>query len=345
MIEIARKAKVSTGTVCKVLNGHSSVSSQLSSRVYKVAQELGYEHRKKRRGKSNAAINTGYMGLLCVGLPEETVKLPFMLTFASYLESQLSNQGMQMVWVQVPDPEVLPDNVNPARMDGGFVIGYPGAKMLPGLHRLRAVGVFGCPHAGLDWVTTNAAEHGRRAGEYLLERGHRRLAFLCTDKHHDVFAEYGRAFKNTVDAHGVEAMMLVSQKEYSFRYFMTQRDIREIVRELLQAGYFALSAEKRPTGMYIANDEIAMITYQVLAEHGVNPGTDIEIISNDNNEPFLAALEPRPATIEPNYMEITRRAVEKLLYRIQYPNAPIGAQLLVPPRLVSPNPAVDERTR
>jgi len=332
---VARKAGVSPASVSLALNGHPRVSPEMAEKVLTAARELGYS-KKGRRTKSAPGIHTGYIGLLCVGLPAWSWRLPFFVNFVHSLESQLASHGLQMVLNQVPDPQVLPKNICARRMDGAFLIGsLHGPGTLAGLEELPTVRVFGCPQPGVDWVTTNASEHGRLAGEYLLGRGHQRLAFLNPDRVHEVFPEYGRSFQQTVAAHGVEALMLVEQQVYSDRSLWTREHYKKVTEKLLQA-YFSLPAQERPTGMYVANDEVSLVAYQVLAENGVQPGVDLEIVSNDNEEPFLSLLTPRPATIEPDYEEIARLSLDRLLYRLQHPAAPIGLQLLVPPHLISP---------
>jgi len=336
MKDIATKAGVSETSVCLALNGHPRVSKAMSEKVLKVARDLGYEHRRRRCTRSSRGIGTGYVGLLYVGLPRELTNLPFFARFVTCLESHLTAEGLQLLLSQVPDPNVLPKNVRASRMDGAFLLGRdPDPAIMDALEELRTVGVFGRPYPGLDWVTTNATEHGRLAGEYLLQRGHRRLAFLNPDRAHDVFAEYGRSFQETVRSHDREALMLIAEKAYLDPAFWTRQNYRKIIEELLQQ-YFSTPAKERPTGMYVANDEIALVTYQALADHGIHAGSDIEIVSNDNDKSLLSVLTPRPATVEPHYDEIARRAVGKLLYRIEHPDAPLGAQLLIPPHLVGP---------
>jgi len=337
MKDIARKAGVSEASVCLALNGHPRVSQAMSQKVLKVAKDLGYKHQNRRRAKSSRGIRTGYIGLLYVGLPAELTRSPFFIRFVSSLESHLSGEGLQLLLAQVPDPNELPKNIRASRMDGAFLIGRdPDPAIMRDLEEIHTVGVFGRPRPDLDWVTTNASQHGRLAGEYLLGRGHRRLGFLNPDRAHNVFAEYGRAFQETLASHGVEASMLIAQEAHPDRAFWTRRHYREVIEGLLR-GYFLTPAQERPTGMYVANDEIALVTYQVLADHGVRGGMDIEIVSNDNDESLLSVLTPRPATIEPHYDEIAGRALGKLLYRIEHPDAPPGAQLLIPPKLIAPN--------
>jgi len=337
MKDVAKKAGVSETSVCLALNGHPRVSQTVSEKVLKAARDLGYKHPRKRRAKSAKGIRTGYIGLLFLGLPTELTHLPFFTRLVTSLESHLADEGLQLLLAQVPDPNNLPKNVRASRMDGAFILGTnPGTAIMEALKELRTVGLFGRPYPNLDWVTTNASEHGRLAGEYLLGRGHRRLAFLNPDRTHNVFAEYGRSFHETLTSHGLEASMLIAQEAYPDRSFWTKQHYRESVEELLQ-GVFSLPAEQRPTGMYVANDEITLVTYQVLAQHGIHAGIDIEIVSNDNDESALSTLTPRPTTIEPHYDEIARRAVNKVLYRMHHPDAPPGAHLFIPPRQVSPN--------
>jgi len=333
---IAQQAGVSIGTVSNVLNSPSSVSVATSAKVLDAMKTLGYKPKARRRPYKDPGIRTGLVGLLCIDMPVEVLQLPFFLKFVASLESQLASRGLQMILAQQPDPQVLPANICADRMDGAFLINYPAARIVPALQRLHTVGVFGLPQRGFDWVTTDASEHGRLAGEYLLGRGHRRLAFLNPQRAHDTFAEFGRSFQKSVASHGVDSLMLEAPEACCGTSLWTQQRYRQILEKLLQQGFFALPVQERPTGMYVANDQIALATYQVLAEHGLRGGIDVEIISNDNAEPFLAGLTPRPATIEPHYEEIACQALSRLLYRIQHPDAPAGAKLLIPPRLIDP---------
>lgn len=324
------------GTVSNVLNSRSGVAPETSRKVLRAIESLGYKAKAVPRRYPDAGIRTGAIGLLCVGVPMETMRLPFFVKLVSNLEQALGHRNLHMVLVQAVDREVLPERVCPGRMDGAFLLGHPADRMIPALQRLHTVGVFGRPRPGIDWVSTDATEHGRLAGEYLLGRGHRRVAFLNPQRSHSVFAEFGRSFQQTMGSHGVEASMLVPHKDGDEGLFWTYQRYRKMAEELLQ-GFFALPADERPTGLYVANDEITQVTYELLAEHGVRLGVDIEIISNDNAEPFLSVLKPRPATIEPDYEEVARRAVDKVLYRIQHPNGRAGVKLLVPPHLIGPD--------
>ena len=333
--DVAKKAGVSVGTVSNVCNGQQGVSAETADKVLRAVKTLGYEPRRGRRRGDQEGIRTGLLGLLYVGLPQELLQLPFYARFVSCLEPELARRDLHMILAHMPDRHALPPHLPIRNMDGAFLVGNPGHNIRRTFQRLHVIRVLGQPRDWSDWVGTDARKHGKMAAEYLLERGHRRLAFLNPDRAHTVSAELGRSFQETVGLHGMEASMLVAQRKYDQPYFWTTQRYRQMVEELLPA-YFALPAEERPTGMYVANDQTTMVTYQVLQEHGVKAGVDIEIISNDNDEPFLAGLTPRPATIEPDFAEIARRAVEKVLYRIKYPDAPVGAHTYICPHLVRP---------
>jgi DNA-binding LacI/PurR family transcriptional regulator len=76
-------------------------------------------------------------------------------------------------------------------------------------------------------------------------------------------------------------------------------------------------ARPRPTGLFIATDQATAAAYPLLARHGIQPDRDIKIISCDNEEARLSALFPRPVSIELGTEEIGRRAVRRLLMRIE----------------------------
>jgi DNA-binding LacI/PurR family transcriptional regulator len=80
-----------------------------------------------------------------------------------------------------------------------------------------------------------------------------------------------------------------------------------------------LSAPPRPTGLFILNDQSTSTLVPILYRHGTRLDREITIISCDNEESRLAALQPRPATIDIRSEEVGYRAMVRLVSRMRNP--------------------------
>jgi LacI family transcriptional regulator len=96
-----------------------------------------------------------------------------------------------------------------------------------------------------------------------------------------------------------------------------------------------LSLSPRPQGVFLPSDNVAKLVHDALVARGVQPGRDITLIGCNNEDGILASIDPRPATIALECVEVGRQAVQRLLWRIQNPYAP-PVLMEVAPRLVPP---------
>ena len=85
-------------------------------------------------------------------------------------------------------------------------------------------------------------------------------------------------------------------------------------------------------------DLFAAILYRLLNKRNVKPGYDVEVISADNEGPYLAGLYPRPATIDIGGKRIGQFAVDQLLLRIQRPEDTRGLRMIIEPIVIEGDP-------
>jgi DNA-binding LacI/PurR family transcriptional regulator len=78
-----------------------------------------------------------------------------------------------------------------------------------------------------------------------------------------------------------------------------------------------LKLKPRPTGIFVADDMQVAVIQPALQRAGVKiaPG-QVELISCNNERPYLAGLSPTPAEIDIRVEAIGARGVERLLWRI-----------------------------
>lgn len=339
--EIAKEAGVSTTTVHRVLRGKRDVSPKTIELVRSVMKDIGYPKEAKEQANGSDSISsyfkTGCVGLLLVEKPVELLKVPLFVKLLTEIEQALAEYNLLVTVMQIADPEKDYPMLSEERLDGLLIFGEPHSKLLrKKLESMHAVGLLSSEHfedSRFDWVSSDFKSRGRLAVRYLLERGHRKIAFLNPMPSHMGFEETGYHFRQGASKAGAQLTMLVSEKPYEGIYWTAQNGqayIEKLVDKLIQ-----IPAEDRPTGIHVVNDEICVSVYEEMKKRGIKVGKDVEIISCGNHEEFLSRMDPRPTTMDLNVGEIARRAVGKLIYRVKNPDALAGITVLVPPRVIT----------
>ena len=338
--EIAKEAGVSTTTVHRVLRGKRDVSPKTIELVRSVMKDIGYpEEAKEDAFNSNSALShfkTGCIGLLLVEKPVELLKVPLFVKLLTEIEQALAEYHLLVTVMQVSDPEKEYPMLSEERLDGLLIFGEPKSKKLRSkFESMHSVGLLSSEHfedSWFDWVSCDFRSRGRLAVRYLLEHGHRRIAFFNPMPNHMGFEETGHHFEIAANKCDAQVIMLQSDEPYEGIYWTAQAGQAYV--EKLVDKFIQMSLEDRPTGIHVVNDEISVSVYEEMKKRGIRVGRDVEIISCGNHEEFLSRMNPRPATMDLNVGEIARRAVEKLIYRIKTPEALAGITVLVPPRVI-----------
>jgi len=340
MQEVAKRAGVSVMTVSRVVNGFPRVAADTKEKVRSAISEVGYV---PANGKCKFAPygKTGDVGLVLIGTTLEYLKLPLHSTIISNIEKELSEKGFRLILIQVPDVNRLPESLDSSRLDGALVIGgrFVPRALRPRLKQLNSVMILGSygrnqhKDCWVDWIGTDYYASGRLAAEYLVKRGHLRIAYLNPMPSHPGFQEVALGFEDYARTKEAEVLQLIDGPDKDIRKWDRQKG--KAVIESLVERFLSVPREKRPTGMHIANDEVCSEVYPILAQKGVGIGRDVEIISRGNEGPFLSALHPRPATIDLNPEAIAHSAVSNLMYRMSQQKEAAFAQTIIAPRVVA----------
>ncbi len=335
--QVAQEAGVSDTTVARVIDKYPHISEDVEKKVRAAMDKVSYTPRRRHKKRK---IHTGYVSLLLMKWSREYLKQPLMAQIMAGVEKNLAENDMQLVLTQAVDPGKLPPMVTPERLDGVLVMGQASVQIQPALQKLNAILMLGGPHyPGNDYwadgIGSDYSACGIMAAEYLIKKGHTRLAYIEPTANHGGYQEIGWSFRAAAQRHGLNPLTLTSELTTNEAGIWDRSLVRETINELISA-LAKLPEDERPTGMHVPSDEITVFVYNALLANDLTPGADIEIISRRNQEMFLSQLNPRPATLDLDADEMARRAVEKLLYRIERPKAPQGARELVPPKIIEP---------
>src|SRR6185295_3461604 len=97
--------------------------------------------------------------------------------------------------------------------------------------------------------------------------------------------------------------------------------------------WLALPDRGRPTAMLVPADSIAVQLYAALRHRGLQVGKDLSVLSFNHEKPLVVGLTPPLTTIDIRAETIGRRAVERLLWRIDHPEDVVSTRVLVEPVL------------
>ncbi len=268
--DVARKAKVSTATVSRVLNDVGLVKAATRSRVLKAIKELNYYpnlHARTLAGGKNRTL----------GMVVSNIENPFFLDIFRALEMAAHQAGYEVVVVNTDyRPQRLLADVHllMGRRPAGLalIVSEMEASLIRELEQSGIPAVFydvGRTRPNITNIRVNYAKGMQRMVEYLHDLGHTRMAFIG---HHTGLSPLGHRKKSFLETMtrftpGVE--------------FTTIADIdspaggRDATRRLLATGF-------QPSAILCVNDYMAMGVLRELRDQGLSVPGDISVTGFDD---------------------------------------------------------------
>lgn len=183
IVEVARRARVSLGTVSRVINGNESVRPELRERVQQVARELGYAPNPAAQGMRGSSTRA-------VGVMVPDVSNPLFAATVAGAEEVLYRAGYHMILTSSryrpeKEREILTlfqrrrfDGMmlTLSREDDSAVTQLLRAAAMPAVLLERESAL------PLDSVTTDHHSGALQAVSYLLELKHRRIGLITVSQ-------------------------------------------------------------------------------------------------------------------------------------------------------------------
>ena len=331
--EVAARAKVSLGTVSNVLNRPHLVRAQTRARVEAAMSDLGFVRnesaRQLRAGRSRVVA---YLFL--------DAGNPFFTDVARGSEEHSREHGLALVMC-TSDGRPEREEEYLALLLEQRVHGVLITTLDEHGTRLGSLRDLGVPvvlvdrraSAGDGWcsVGVDDVHGGEVAAMHLLEQGHRRLAFVGGPARlpqvEDRLAGAQRALALAADASLLELECPA----------LTVPAGRQAARRLLE-----LPAARRPTGVFCANDLVALGALQEFAQRRVRVPQDVAVVGYDDIDFAAAAAVPLTSVRQPRHL-IGRTAVELLLREAGGPAGHIHEQVQFVPELVVRDSSVGRR--
>ena len=298
--DIAKIAGVSISTVSRVLNGTKPVSPDLEKRVHEAIEQEDYVPNHSAR--SMVLKKTNLIGLI---LPR--LSGIFHQSLYYLLEEILEKKGYKLIVCNIKDndfSEISYLNLLRQKEVDGIVLCHEShSDKIDDYLNKSKIPIVQCAIdiRNLKWpsVSTDAEAAARDGVEYLIKKGHRKIGMICAERYSSADFQvtgYRKAFKtNNLD---VDTDLIIPGN-------FSLASGKEVTEKLLR---------RCPdlTAIFYVSDEMAIGGYRALAERGLVPGRDIDILGHDGVE-LGAYIEPPLSSIYQPIGDMALWAVDTLL--------------------------------
>jgi LacI family transcriptional regulator len=316
--DVARRAKVSTATVSRVVNAPDSVRDELRARVEAAIVQLGYvPHAGARTLKSR---RTGTIGAIF-----PTVDNAIFATAINALQRRLAEADHQLL---IATHDYSPATEESQALNlltrGADALVLCGTGQRPALlARLKSRGVpvvhvmSWPPPAGLACVGFDNARAMEQVVRYLLDLGHRRIAMLA-----GITRDNDRARSRLAgmrDALGAAGIALPPQRVVERPYGIAA------ARDGLQR---LMAASPPPTAIVCGNDVLAFGALFEAQRLGLAVPRDLSIVGFDDLD-LASHLQPALTTVHVPAAAMWRRAADLVLALLRGEPPPPAAEVQV----------------
>jgi LacI family transcriptional regulator len=324
VIDVAARAGVSLGTVSNVLNRPDRVAPATRDRVLKAIAELGFVRneaaRQLRAGRSRT-----------IGLVVLDVGNPFFTDLAAGVETTATNQGLSVVLCNSSDDtdrEAHYLSLLQEQRAFGILI-TPVANKTPAIDEIRRRGT---PVVLVDRgssrqqcsVSVNDRVGGELAAAHLIAQGHKRIAFVGGPLPIKQVSERLDGARAAAKAAGLPASAIT----------VIETPVLNVAAgRVAGEQILALSARRRPTAAFCANDLLALgVLQEMTRRHLAIPG-DLAIVGYDDIDFASAAAVPLTSVRQPR-AQLGQAAMELLLEEAMAPDSHQHRQVVFEPELI-----------
>jgi LacI family transcriptional regulator len=302
--EIARRARVSTATASRVINRVPTVDPQLSRRVWKVVDELGYYPNTQAR-----ALVSGRSRIF--GLIVSEITNPFFPEIVQAFEKIAVEHGYEILLTStVNDPRLMASSVRrmiERRVDGVAVMTFGMEELLLEDLKSRQVPlVFIDVGPALPRISNIRIDylHGiRQAVQHLAALRHKRIAFVAGPLNLRSAIARRNAFLQSMQEIGVACdPLLIVEGNHRTEGGM-------------DAAAHLLNAPNKPTAILCSNDLTAIGVMKQSYEDGVVIPRDLSLVGFDDVRLAQYTL-PSLTTVQMSQTDLAMLAFKALLTEV-----------------------------
>lgn len=313
LVDIARAAGVSLGTVSQALNQRSNVSPQTRTKVLETAVRLGYVKGPAKTLHTHELKVIGVLTKQDINMPLEIN--PFFSHIQAGIEQACRDYGLSMMLSTIDvepsnRPVSFPVMLKEKHPDGLICMGtFLDGKTAEVFRNLGIPVVLAdsyAPSLPFDSVLIDNRQGALMAVNHLIEHGHTRIGLIGSNQASPPgILERRSAYLEALNAHRLEPYIEDSDLRREPAYLATK-----ILIERFQV-----------TAIFACNDDVAIGTMQAVRDMGMSVPQDVSIVGFDNID-STADVHPPLTTIHVHKRWLGIAAVQTLIERARNPDKP-----------------------
>ncbi|MDP4087016.1 MAG: LacI family DNA-binding transcriptional regulator [Bacillota bacterium] len=325
--DVARLANVAPSTVSRVIANSPRISEETKRNVKKAMEELNYHPNLNAR--SLASQSTQTIGIVMPSSGDVFFQNPFFPTVLQGISegAREKKYALHMTTGKLEREtlEAVTNMVQGKRVDGMILLNSKvDDKVMSFLKKSDFPFVLiGKPSNQIEEIThvdNDNVRAMREATEYLIERGHKQIAFIGGSL--DLMVTVDRLL-------GYQQALMNANIPIKNEYILHEEFLRgggqEAVNELV-------SLKERPTSLVVADDFMALGVLSTLDELGIKVPEEISVVSFNNV--LLSELSKPPLTsIDINIFDLGYQASRSLIQKIENSAEPTK-RIIIPHKLV-----------
>lgn len=325
--DIANLAQVSAGTVSNALNGRPGVSQATKEKIFKIADQLGYQ----RKGQSSA-VNQAIRLIIYKRSGDIVTDTPFFAKLIEGIQAECRGADYEMLITHIskgPDCHSQLNELNNHSVAGCLILATEMlAEDFALFKNLKEPIVFidsYFPCQRNDFVLINNVDGAYEATQYLIDNGHKSIGYIHSSTSINNFSYRKQGFINALSANGLAVKQdswIGVRPSLDGAYQDTKQHLSETKSQL-------------PTAFFADNDLIAFGAMSALKEAGYKIPDDVSIIGFDDL-PYCEISDPNMTTVRVHKQHFGGIAVKRLIDKIKN-NDPLRQKIEVCTELVIRN--------
>lgn len=316
--DVARAANASIATVSRVLNNTDyPVGDEIRRRILEAAKELNYMPNGLSKALKNGRSHE-------IGVVVPSLLNPYYAEVVSGIERACNERGYMPVFCSSNnEPQKESQHLEfflKMRMDGLIVSTLdPGAGLIETLHQAGVATVFfdqPVESGSYDSITYDFFQAGKTAAEYLVRRGHRRIAFFALPFDRRSRRDRYEGFCAGLRQAGVEVSddaLFVAGLQRENGDTMTEFFCGEqLVEQFLHVPGL--------TAVVAMNDLVALGAMSAFSRRGISVPKDVSIVGFDDIA-FASMANPSLTTVKQPSYDMGREAALMLIDKIEHRTA------------------------
>lgn len=305
LLDVAKHAGVSRATASLIVRDSPNIAEKTRKKVLESMQELGYVY-------DRVAANMRSQSTSTVGLIITDIGNPFFSELLRGVHSSLEESGYTVFLGTTYDSDTKQEQLLSRMLEhrvGGLILCPVSDSSHETIERIKkldvplVLAVREIEDIQFDYVGIDYLEGSQMAVHHLIQKGHRRIAFLGGSSESSAWQKRKQGYCNALIQAGIEV-----DESLIIRSDVTREGGANAIRN-------ALMLSDAPTAVFCFNDLVAHGVMLELNDAGKIPGKDIAIVGFDN-VPESPLYNPPLTTVSSFAQRIGSEAAKLLHQRI-----------------------------